>query len=105
MAWKLFRYFICPGSPFEISMSRWRCKELMLALADPTVDMFQGLERSCHKLIRDMYSAYTFTKEFQIVLETIRKKKKERLKEIQLESSISHAKHSTCFPWANKNAT
>lgn len=98
MAWKLFRFFICPGSPFQCSISRRRLKELMQGLAEPNVDMFKMVEKSCHRVIRNIYSAYSFTKEFQNLPEIIRQKRQERMREVQLQSTNTQSR-SLCQPW------
>jgi hypothetical protein len=95
MAWLLFRFFICPGSPFEVSMKRARCKEIMQGLADPKPDMFFILERSCHKVIRDMYSVYSFTPQFALLPEIIRKKRGEMV----LMSPTQNERRASGAPW------
>ena len=66
-AWLIFRFFICPNSIYECGMNQHRCKDIMHNLAHPTKDMFSSLEKSVHRLIRNQYVNFSFTREFRAI--------------------------------------
>ena len=76
MAWIIFRYFICPGAPFEISLTYRRRKDMMQLLADPQASMFAVIEKSVFKVLRAMYSTYSFTPRFEELIPLILEAKK-----------------------------
>ena len=67
-AWLLFRFFIAPGSTYEVSgLSMRRRKEIMHKLAHPEPEMFLQIEKSIHRLVRNQYVNFSFTKEFRAI--------------------------------------
>ena len=71
-AWLLFRFFIAPGSTYEVSgLSMRRRKEIMHKLAHPEPEMFLQIEKSIHRLVRNQYVNFSFTKEFRSIPATI----------------------------------
>lgn len=63
-AWIVYRYFIASGSPFEISISHRKKKEVMRRLADPHLHIFDSIEQSAFSALKTHYSSYVMTKEF-----------------------------------------
>jgi hypothetical protein len=65
MAWKIFRFFIAPGSAFGVSgLSEISRKDIILKLVHPEADMFVTVEKSMYQLVRDQYTSFSFTNEF-----------------------------------------
>ena len=84
MAWIIFRYFICPGAPFEISLTYRRRKDMMQLLAEPEQKMFAVIEKSVFKVLRDIYSTFSFTPKFKDIIPIILEvKENERLIELK----------------------
>ena len=90
-AWLIFRFFICPNSPFECGMNPHRRKDIMHNLAHPTKDMFSSLENSVHRLIRNQYANFSFTREFSSLPRVIIANKHEQLEE-KSKQSKTHQK-------------
>jgi hypothetical protein len=99
MAWVIFRFYTCPGSPFEITMSDRRRKEMMQALANPVPNMFKIVGKSTHRVLRNMYSEYSFSNAFAMIPETIKAAKSK----IQKESEISQeSSQRGCLSFSKK---
>jgi hypothetical protein len=65
-AWLIFRFFIAPGSAFEVSgLSLRRRKDIMLKMARPEPEMFSRVENSVHRLVRNQYIAFSTTNRFR----------------------------------------
>ena len=76
-AWLLFRYFIAPGSVYEIGgLSQYRRKEIMLKMAHPEPEMFSQIERHLHRVVHDQYISFSSTYEFKSLPEKALEMKK-----------------------------
>ena len=104
-AWLIFKFFVAPNSCFEVGMNERRRKEIMQRLASPTKDMFDGLERSTLRLIRNQYVTFSFTREFRgipaaIIGAEFDKQLKERAKKLERktqERKRREALESSCL--------
>jgi hypothetical protein len=63
-AWLVYRYFIASGSPYEISISYRKKKEVMRRLADPHLHLFDSIEQSALSALKSHYSSYILTKDY-----------------------------------------
>lgn len=63
-AWITYRYFVAVNSPFEVSMSHIKRKELMRELAKPNINTFDKVEKSAMGVLKNHFSQYTMTKEY-----------------------------------------
>jgi hypothetical protein len=92
-AWLIFRFFIAPGSAYEVSgLSYLRRKQITLKLAHPEPDMFKALEKSIYRLVRDQYLTFSSTKSFREIPDKILKQKAK----IQSNDEM-HCMHDSCF--------
>ncbi len=58
LAWQIYRYFVHPGSAYEIALSHRRRKELCLLMASPTRDMFDRVEKSALDALKVHYTTF-----------------------------------------------
>jgi hypothetical protein len=63
-AWLVYRYFIASGSPYEISISYRKKKEVMRRLANPHLHLFDSIEQSALSALKSHYSSYILTKDY-----------------------------------------
>ena len=64
-AWRIFSYFICRGSAYEIfDLDIEIVEEIMMKLAHPDPDMFIDVENVTNSFVCSKYIAYSISKEF-----------------------------------------
>lgn len=90
-AWLIFKFFIVPNSVYEVGMNERRRKDIMRRLSSPTKDMFDALERSTLRLIRNQYVTFSFTREFRAIPAAIigaafDKQLRERAKKLEMKT-------------------
>lgn len=78
VAWNVYRLFIEPGAPKEISCQDNIRKSIQLQLASPKKDIFQEVKNSTLILLNQDYIKFRETEAFQEVLETLQVEKKAR---------------------------
>lgn len=66
-AWVVFRYFAAPGSVYEVSLSHRRRKMLMIALANPPVDIFDHIEKSVHDMLAVHWTHFCYHPSFHCI--------------------------------------
>lgn len=64
-AWKIFRYFVAPGSAFEVSLYSLHKKEVMLALAMPNIHMFDELKKSATTMLTVNFNTFRGTDDYR----------------------------------------
>jgi hypothetical protein len=64
-AWLVYRYFIASNSPYEISISYRKKKEVMRQLANPHFHLFDSIEQSVLSALKVHYASYILTKEYR----------------------------------------
>ena len=102
-AWKIFRFFIIPGSAFFVGgLSDLNRKDIMRKLSHPEPDMFISVEKAIYRLLRDQYNSYSFTKEFtelpsKLLTEVIN----QRLKDHDKKRAENQSKKWTFFGLRN----
>lgn len=57
-AWMIFKFFVCQGSCFEVSLSHRRRHEVMNTLASPTMSMFDKVEKSALSALAHHLTAF-----------------------------------------------
>lgn len=74
-AWNIFKFFVAPGSAFEISVAYRIKKEVMRTLANPQLHTFDNIERSAYSSLKVHYSSFVNTKEYTALYDSILKNK------------------------------
>ena len=72
--WRVYNYFIAPGSAFEVCISIRQSKDIMWKLAIPTADMFDKAEQSALVTLRDHFNAFKRSKWFPVLIEKAQQK-------------------------------
>mmetsp|Transcript_154 Transcript_154/g.187 ORF Transcript_154/g.187 Transcript_154/m.187 type:complete len:406 (-) Transcript_154:754-1971(-) len=60
-AWKIYQYFVAPGSAFEVSIHHIHRKYVMLGLAVPKKGMFHHIRRSVYETLKGFFKAFMQT--------------------------------------------
>ncbi|RYG65828.1 hypothetical protein EON64_11105, partial [archaeon] len=60
----VYKFFVCPGSAYNISLSHTHLKEVMRTLATPHPSMFAQVEVSATSALRTHYDMYVLTREY-----------------------------------------
>jgi hypothetical protein len=63
-AWDVYRFFVAPGSAYEINLSVRQRKDIMIALARPEQRMFDVLKATAMGFLATNFSSYKFTDEY-----------------------------------------
>lgn len=64
LAWTVYKFFVAPGSAYEISIAYRLKKDLMRILANPTYNTFDDIEMSAMSALRIHFNNYLLTKEY-----------------------------------------
>jgi hypothetical protein len=96
-AWKIYQFFVAPGSAFEVSIHYLHRKEVMLSMAKPRQGMFSHIKRSAMTMLRTNFEAYKKTSDYAGLSIFMRKMKEEiESARIQTEKATSNSAYS-CF--------
>eukprot|EP01031_Cornospumella_fuschlensis_P035273 gene35273-42738_t len=60
----VYKFFVCPGSAYNVSLSHTHLKEVMRALATPHPAMFSQVEVSALSALRTHFDMYVLTREY-----------------------------------------
>lgn len=71
-AWVIYRYFVAPDAPYEVSLHSRHKKELMISLAYPYKAMFEELKKSTYSVLTVNFNAFKFTDEYRHLWKTLR---------------------------------
>lgn len=63
-AWNVYRYFVAPSSPYEVSLAYHYKKNVMRSLANPTKNMFDEIENSALSALKTHYNNFLGTKQY-----------------------------------------
>lgn len=109
-AWTIYKYFVAPGSAYGISLSHRKLKEVMRALAQPTLTTFDGVQRSAISALKVHFAAFKETKEYAnlgkvvlankdvAMLATVSSKEVPISNSAKVSPSLSAVFRNTCFP-------
>ena len=86
-AWNIYRYFVAPGSAYEVSLYSRHKKELMLSLARPHREMFLELKKSAHSMLSVNFNNYQFTEGYAQLATLMRDEKNKALTSTRLSLS------------------
>jgi Regulator of G protein signaling domain len=84
-AWEIYKFFIAPGSAYEISLSSRRSKEVMQYLACPHEKMFEKVQKSALSALRVHWEQYKKSPQFSKLVDKIQLS----ISESQLQSKYS----------------
>jgi hypothetical protein len=71
-AWTIFRFFVTPGSAYEVSLYSRHKKELMIQLASPQPGMFDELKKSALSMLSVNFNSYRFTDDYRNLYKIMR---------------------------------
>jgi len=63
--WNIYRFFIAPGSAYEISLRYSQKKIMMLALADPHPGIFDDVKRAVLAVLKNHFESFKATTEYE----------------------------------------
>ena len=63
-AWAVYRFFVAPGSAYEINLSVRQRKDIMIALARPEHRMFDVLKATAMGFLATNFNSFKFTDEY-----------------------------------------
>jgi Regulator of G protein signaling domain len=95
-AWKIYQYFVAPGSAYEVSIHHVYRKQIMLGMADPKQGMFQNLRRSANEILKVSFDSFTLTEQYRHLGLLMRNQKIE-LGDIQHCGAIDPYNSFGCF--------
>ena len=72
LAWLIYRYFVAPGSAYEINLSVRQRKDIMIALARPERKMFDVLKATAYGFLETNFNSYKFTDEYTNLVKSFR---------------------------------
>lgn len=71
-AWVIYKYFIAPDAPYEVSLHSRHKKELMISLAHPYKGMFDELKKSTYSVLTVNFNAFKITEEYRNMWRSMR---------------------------------
>jgi hypothetical protein len=80
-SWDIYRYFIAPGSTYEVSCNQQTRKKIMLELAEPKASTYDEVLKTVAGSLGMAYSEYSSTPEYAGLSRYMRNKKRESLHE------------------------
>eukprot|EP01038_Epipyxis_sp_PR26KG_P004350 gene4350-6154_t len=90
LAWTIYKYFVAPGSAYEISTSQRIRKEVMRTLATPSYDMFVEVYQSALSSLRVHFASYAKTHEYNQLAEYILTKQESKsMRSIESSSPLN----------------
>lgn len=79
-SWDIYKYFIAPGSTFEVSCNQQTRKKIMLELAEPKTTTYDEVLKTVSGSLNMAFSEYTSTPEYAQLSRFMRGKKRESLR-------------------------
>jgi hypothetical protein len=74
-AWKIYQFFVAPGSAFEISVHHLDRKRIMLLMAYPKAGMFEHIDHSAREMLKANFDTFSKTDHYKGLGEMMRLKK------------------------------
>ena len=74
-AWKIFRYFIANGAPYEVSLHSKHKKEIMISLAKVCLEMFDELKKSIMPVLSVNFNSYKSTDSYRCLWKLMKQEK------------------------------
>jgi Regulator of G protein signaling domain len=63
-AWTIYKFFVAPGSAFEVSVNHAHGREMMLSLAKPHPHLFDQVKRSAFDMLKVNFELFRSTQEY-----------------------------------------
>ena len=94
-AWKIYQYFVAPGSAYEVSIHHIHRKHVMLGMAEPKKGMFNNIRHSAHETLKVNFETFKQTNQYKLMGKMMRDRKLDIMK---LQSGDSApTTYSGCF--------
>ena len=71
-SWQLLKYFVKHGSPYEVSVSSRRRREVFESMANPPIEIFDRVERSALQVLVGHYESYKSTPSFSAMVDSVK---------------------------------
>ena len=85
-AWLFLKYFVKFGSPYEVSVSSRRRREVFERMANPSIDIFDRVERSALQVLVGHYDSFKTSSSFTSLVDAV-----------QFYNASRNKKTSSCF--------
>ena len=95
-AWKIYQYFVAPGSAYEVSIHHLHRKHIMLGMAEPKKSLFGQLKRSATEMLKANFEVFIQNEQYKKLWILMRQHK------IEL-NSISKPSSFGCFAFGSSN--
>jgi Regulator of G protein signaling domain len=79
-AWKIYQFFIAPGSAYEVSVHHVHRKHVMLDMADPGRGTFDRIRNSVHETLKGNFETFKLTDQYVRMGKMMRDRKLDILK-------------------------
>ena len=96
-AWKIYSYFVAPGSAYEVSVSSRRRKEIQQQLASPTIDMFDKLQEQTYTAIGHHLDRFYTSNFFQSLPDVIRQEQIDQALRREMRQKMNHGIFNTQY--------
>ena len=96
-AWKIYSYFVAPGSAFEVSVSSRRRKEIQQQLAAPTIDMFDRLQDQTYTAIGHHLDRFYGSNFFLLLPDVIRQEQIDQALRREMRQKMNHGNRNICY--------
>ena len=94
-AWKIYQYFVAPGSAYEVSIHHIHRKHVMLGMAEPKKGMFDKIKHSVYETLKVNFETFKQTNQYKLMGKMMRERK---LDIIKLQAGdVSTTLYSGCF--------
>eukprot|EP00596_Hydrurales_sp_CCMP1899_P010973 CAMPEP_0119051112 /NCGR_PEP_ID=MMETSP1177-20130426/72839_1 /TAXON_ID=2985 /ORGANISM="Ochromonas sp, Strain CCMP1899" /LENGTH=129 /DNA_ID=CAMNT_0007030211 /DNA_START=1108 /DNA_END=1497 /DNA_ORIENTATION=+ len=74
-AWKIYQFFVAPGSAFEVSVHHLDRKRIMLLMGYPKAGMFEHIDNSAREMLKANFDMFSKTEHYKGLGEMMRLKK------------------------------
>jgi hypothetical protein len=78
IAWKIFLFFVAANSAFEVSLSYVEQKKLMRKLCEPSLEMFDPLEKSAKSVLHQYFEEFKKTESYSSIAIILRDERSQR---------------------------
>ena len=79
-AWKIYEYFVAPGSAYEVSIHHIHRKHVMLGMAEPKKGMFNNIRHSAHETLKVNFETFKQTNQYKLMGKMMRDRKLDIMK-------------------------
>lgn len=98
-AWKIYQFFVAPGSAYEVSIHHVQRKHIMLGMADPKPGMFEYLRRSANEMLKVNFDGFSQTEQYRSLGKLMKEQKSDKPHHLGL---LDPSNSLGCFGFARK---